>query len=133
MAREEGPFISWRWVLISLALFVLIEIAVGVGVGRLVSGRYLSMGTSFWIRGSVQWMAFFLGGGVVGAISPSVRILEPAVAAFAAVGLTLLATLFTPYGFLHMGGARLALAGGIAFALAMAGAWMGERLAGRLP
>ncbi|MEO1230385.1 MAG: hypothetical protein AAFZ18_15895 [Myxococcota bacterium] len=128
----DRPFISFRWVLLSLLLFVAAEIVIGLGLGELVAGRYMSIGTSFWIRGSTQLLAFFLGGIVVGVISPGVRILEPALAAFSAVLLTVVTALFVPYAFARMGGSRLATAGFIAFGLALAGAWIGERLSGGL-
>lgn len=132
MAADTGPFLSWRWVGASLAIFLLVEIALGIGVGELVAGRYLSLGTAFWVRGSIQLAAFFIGGVVVGVVSPSVRVLEPALGGAAAVGLTALTAIFTPYGHIRMGSSRLMLAGGIAFGLALAGAWVGERLTGKL-
>lgn len=132
MGRTDEPFISWGWVAASLVIFVAVEIGLGIGVGEVVAGRYLSIGTGFWVRGAIQLLAFFVGGFLVGVLSPSVRILEPAIGGFGAVLLTVLTALFTPYSFMRMGQGRLVLAGGIAFGLALAGAWLGERATGKL-
>lgn len=127
--NHERPF-SWSWVGLSLLIFIGMEVLIGIGVGQLVVGRYLSIGTSFMVRGSIQLVAFFLGGFIVGVVSPGIRMAEPAVGAFGAVALTMVVALFTPYTFMRMGLGRLLVAGTIAMLLALWGAWVGERLTG---
>ena len=123
------PF-SKGWVLISLAVFIGAEIALGVVVGELVVGRYVSHNLRFMVQGILHVSSFFVGGFIIGFISPGVRITEPAVAAFIAVGVSMVLTLFTPYTFIRASMSKLIIGGVIAYALALAGARLGERLTG---
>ena len=68
--------------------------------------------------------------GVLKFISPGIRMVEPAVGAFLSIALVVVLTLFTPYTFIAFSANKLLLGGGVAFVLALAGAYVGERLAG---
>jgi hypothetical protein len=61
-----------------------------------------------------------------------VRLLEPAAAAFVSVAMVLLMGVFLPNAFLRFDLMRLLVGGGIAFSLALGGAWSGEKLMGNV-
>ena len=67
---------------------------------------------------------------LIGAISPGLRMREPAVGAFCSVALMLGLTLFTPYSFIRFSLTKLLLGGIIACFLAYWGAELGEKLTG---
>jgi hypothetical protein len=117
-------------VLASAGLFVITEVLLGLVLGNLVVGRYVSMSLSFMMQGLLNLASYFVGGFIIGVISPRIRILEPALGAALCVALMLGVTLFTPYSFLRFDTFKLLLGGGIAFVLALAGAGLGERLMG---
>ena len=125
------PF-SWSWVFISMALFVGVELVLGGLVGEVVVGRYVSISTRFLLQGVLNLASYFVGGIVVGVISPGVRIKEPALGAFFAVALMLVLTVFTPYSFLRFSLTKVLIGGAIAYVLALTGAKIGERLMGNL-
>jgi hypothetical protein len=118
------------WAAASTAVFVVTELLLGGVVGEYVSGRYKSLGLEFVLRGALNLASYFIGGFFIGLLSPGIRILEPAVGAFCSVALMLGLTLFTPYAFIQFNLIKLLLGGGIAFALALLGARLGERAAG---
>lgn len=122
------PF-SRNWMLASMAIFIVSELLLGGLVGSWVQG-YASIGLRFLLQGLLQLASYFVGGVIIGAISPGVRIHEPAAGAFLSVALMLSVTLFTPYSFMRFSVAKLMLGGAIAFALGLAGAKLGERLTG---
>ena len=121
---------SWRWAIFSMAVFVAAELLLGGLVGEFVVGRYKSMSLAFALQGMLNLASYFIGGFIVGLVSPGVRIMEPAVGAFASIALMLALTLFTPFSFLRFSLTKLIIGGGIAFALALSGAKLGERVAG---
>ena len=83
MSRSDE--FSWRWALTSLVIFLGVEIALGGVVGRLVTGKFVGHVAALKIEVLLILAGYFGGGLVVGAISPSVRIYEPAVGAALAV------------------------------------------------
>lgn len=121
---------SWTWVFISVAIFVAAEVLLGGLVGKLVVGRYASMSLRFLLQGALNLASYFVGGMLVGIISPRVRILEPAVGAFISVSAMLFMALFTPYSFIRFSTFKMVIGGGVAFLLALSGARLGERLVG---
>ena len=122
---------SRRWVLISLVLFVGVEAVLGGFVGRVILGRFLSQPLALRLELVLMLSSYFVGGLVIGLVSRSVRLLEPAVAAFLAVALTFLYTAFTPVRFYGFSSGRILVGGAIAFGLALLGADLGERVAAR--
>ena len=82
------------------------------------------------VQGLLNLISYFIGGFIIGLISPGIRIYEPAVGAFLSVLVMLVLTFFTPYSFLHFSLLKVIIGGGIAFFLALSGAKLGEKLAG---
>ena len=124
----DRPF-SKRWMLISLGVFVGVELLLGGLVGEWVSG-YMSLSLRFLLQGALNLASYFVGGLIIGMISPGVRVHEPAVGALLAVALMLSMSLFTPYSFIRFSVTKLVVGGAIAFGLALTGARLGERLTG---
>ncbi len=127
---SSQPF-SRKWVMISMAIFIGVELILGGLVGNVIVGSYVSMSLRFMFQGLLNLISFLIGGFFIGLISPGIRILEPAVGAFLSVALMLILTLFTPYGFIQFSLVKLLIGGGIAFGLALYGARMGEKVAGK--
>ncbi|MFT6242295.1 MAG: hypothetical protein ACJAQT_004398 [Akkermansiaceae bacterium] len=117
-----------KWMIISMVVFIASEIVIGYFLGNLIVGRFASMGLKFLMQGLSMLIGFYVGGFLVGVISPGVRIWEPAAGAFCSVGLLMVVTLFTPSVFYHFSLIKVILGGIIAFALALYGARMGERV-----
>ncbi len=120
---------SWGWMLVSLVVFIMAEITIA-GLFQTNwfvtfvphSFRYLVEVVSFSL-------SFLIGGITVGLVSPSIRVLEPAIAAFLSLILLLSNGFFTPNGFADFSIIKMLIGGSIAFALAMYGARLGERIA----
>ena len=133
MLRRPLPPFSNSWFLASLALFFVLEMFFGGFVGGALAGRYVS--SMFHLK--IQLLLFLgsvaVGGVLIGLISPTVRTLEPAAAAFVSVGLALLISVFLPFHFMNFSIGKLLIGGGIAAALAHAGAHAAERWKGTLP
>ena len=123
------PF-SKKWVLISIAIFIATEVILGGLIGKFIVGRYMSMSLGFLVQGLLNIASYFVGGFIIGLVSPGLRIYEPAAGAFLSVALMLCLSFFTPYHFLHFSMTKVIIGGGIAFCLALAGARLGEKLTG---
>jgi len=130
---RNQPF-SGKWTMVSMGIFIGVELLLGGIVGELVVGRFTSLGLRFMLQGSLYLAGFFIGGFIVGLISPGLRIREPAVGAFLSVALMLVLSIFTPYSFIRFSFFKMMVGGAVAFCLALTGAGIGERLMGnRLP
>lgn len=125
------PF-AWRWVFASMVLFLVLELALGEGLAHLLSGRVLSDGTSLLFRNGLQLVAFFAGGAIIGVVSPGLRLIEPALGAVGCMALIVVMTWMTPIRFYGYGGTKLLAACAVSFVVAMAGAWVGERVMGNV-
>jgi len=132
MKEIESQDFSVRWMLIAMAIFIGVELIIGGLVGNVLVGRFMSISLRFMLQGLLHLVSFFLGGLVIGIISPGVRIFEPAAGAFLSVTLMLSLSFFTPYGFIQFSITKLLIGGAIAFGLALTGARLGERLMGNL-
>lgn len=128
---KNHPF-STKWMLFSMGIFIAVELLLGGLVGHVVIGNYMSMSLRFMLQGLLQLVSFFIGGFIIGVISPGVRIDEPAIGAFLSVTLMLTLTFFTPYSFIQFSLTKMLVGGVIAFILALIGARLGERLAGNI-
>lgn len=123
---------SWGWMLASLVIFIIAEIAIA-GLFQTNwfltfiphSFRYLVEVVSFSL-------SFLIGGIIISLISPSIRVLEPAIAAFFSLILLLSNGFFTPNGFADFSIIKMLIGGSIAFALAIYGARLGEKIAAML-
>jgi len=124
-----SPF-SKKWMLASMGIFIGVELFLGGLVGELVVGRFMSISLRFIIQGLLNLVSFFIGGFIIGLISPGIRTLEPALGAFFSVAIMLCLTFFTPYSFIHFSLTKMLIGGIIAFALALSGAKLGEKVTG---
>lgn len=127
---EERSF-SYKWMILSMITFIGIELVLGGVVGEWVMGRYLSHSLLFLLQGVLNLASYFIGGLIIGAVSPGLRMREPAAGAFGSVALMLGLTLFTPYSFIQFSLTKLVIGGIIACFLAYAGAELGEKLTGQ--
>jgi len=130
-SSKNAPF-SWKWVIASMVIFICFELVLGGLLGTFVAGKFTSLSLRFALQGLLNLVSYFLGGIFIGAISPRVRIDEPAAGAFLSVAIMLSLALFTPYSFIHFSLTKLIFGGGIAFVLALLGARLGEKLTGRI-
>ena len=121
---------SKPWMIISFIIFIATELVLGGLIGELVVGSYMSINLRLMMQGLLQLSSFFIGGIIIGVISPGVRIHEPAVGAFLSVVTMLVIALLTPISYIHFSLNKVIVGGGIAFFLALAGAKIGERLMG---
>jgi len=115
-----------------MVTFVGLELILGGVVGDMVAGEYKSLHLQFLLQGLLNLSGYFIGGFIIGVVSPKVRIHEPAVGAFASVALMLSLTFFTPYTFLRFSTGKLIIGGLVAFALALTGAKLGEKVTGQI-
>ncbi len=123
---------SKKWMIISFVIFVATELILGGLLGHVVFGRFMSMSLLFMLQGLLNLVSYFIGGIIIGVISPGIRIYEPAAGAFLAVLLMMVLTIFTPFSFIHFSLFKVIIGGGIAFFLALTGAKIGERLTGNM-
>lgn len=128
MLRE----LSWTWVFSSFGVFIVLELLLGGVIGGMVMGRFLPHFLTYQIEVLLILSSFFIGGAIVGLISPTVRVLEPALAAFGSVLLTFCISFFSPYHFMSFSWTKVIIGGGIAFALALFGARFGEIISARM-
>ena len=131
-SSEAQPF-SKKWVLASTAIFVAVELFLGGLIGNLVVGTFMSLNLRFLLQGLLNLISFFIGGFIIGLISPGIRIFEPALGAFLSVALMLCLSFFTPYSFIQFSMTKMLIGGAIAFFLALTGARVGEKIAGNRP
>ncbi len=126
----ERPF-SKKWMFTSMAIFIVSEILIGIVIGNIIVGKYVSMGLQFMLQGLCMLLAFYIGGIIIGIITPGVRLMEPACGAFLSVTTMMVITFFTPSRFFHFSLTKVIIGGAIAFALALAGAKTGEKITGQ--
>lgn len=127
----DQPF-SKNWVIASVILITGMELLIAVVLApAILTGRLASPMVQMRIEMMMHLASFYVGGVLVGIVSPRVRILEPAVGAFVSVLLVFAMTFFIP-SFMHFDLGKLAVGGGIAFVLALAGAYTGERWMGNV-
>lgn len=124
--------LSKAWVLYSLIAFIVAELFLGGLVGQVVIGRFVPHVLSYTIEAVLILVSFFIGGVIIGLISPKVRVLEPAMGAFLCVLLTLSISFFSPYSFMRFTWTKLAIGGGCAFFLAFFGARFGEKISAKM-
>lgn len=117
---------SIGWVLASMAVFIIVELVLGGLVGRIVAGRYMSYSLDFTLRGLLNITSYFIGGIIIGIISPGLRVLEPAIGAVLSIFLMWIMTLFVPHMFFQFDTNKLMWGGCVAFVVAIVGAIIGE-------
>ena len=132
--NQQGsqPF-STGWVVASVLIFTAMEIGIALVLFPAVIAAHLaSQMVQIRLQMIMHLGSFYLGGIFVGVISPRVRLVEPAVGAFIAVLLVFLMSVFLPQSYLHFDLTKIFVGGGIAFALAIAGAYTGEKWMGNV-
>jgi hypothetical protein len=122
---------SWAWMLASLVVFIITEIAVAGLFQTNLFWSFIPQSFRFLVEIVSFAISFLMGGMVVGLVSPSIRVLEPALAAFFSVIILLSNGFFTPHGFADFSIIKMLIGGSIAFALAMSGARLGEKIAAK--
>lgn len=128
---EEQRGISTPWIFASMGIILAFELLLGGVLPHLLAGRFVAHPTALKIQVLLMLVSFFLGGFIVGLVSPGVRLAEPAIGAAASVGITFLFTAFTPLVFYRFSMGRLLVGAIVAFLIAMAGAHLGERATGK--
>ena len=125
---QKHPF-SMKWVMASVLIYTAMEVAIAVVIAPAIfAGRLASP----MLQMLMHLGSFYVGGVVVGVISPGVRLTEPAVGAFIAVLLVFLMSVFMPYAFMSFDTTKIVMGGGIALVLALMGAFTGERIMGNV-
>lgn len=132
ISGQKHPF-STKWVIASVLIYTAMEIAIALAIAPAIfAGRLASPMLQMRLQMLMHLGSFYVGGVAVGIISPGVRLAEPAVGAFIAVLLVFLMSVFMPHAFMSFDTTKIVLGGGIAFVLALMGAFTGERLMGNV-
>jgi len=132
MPTSDNRSFSTFWLVVSIVLFCTIEIVIGGYVGPVLLGKFVSRMLLLKMEVLLNLGSYFLGGILIGVITPGVRIYEPAVGAAVSVFLALAISIFLPHSFLHLSVNKVLIGGGIGFFLAFAGARIGERFMGNI-
>ncbi len=130
MTDTNKEIFSKKWMFISMAIFIAVELFLGGFIGRVILGKFISISLFFLVQGILHLTSYFIGGFIIGVISPGKRIYEPAAGAFLAVAIMLGFSIFTPFSFIRFSLTKMLIGGAVAFFLALTGARMGERLMG---
>ncbi len=130
-AVPSRPF-STPWTVVSVFLFLGVELFIGTWLGPLVLGKYVSPMFHLQLQMMMHLVSFYLGGVLVGVLSPGVRLKEPAVGAFASVMIVFMISFFMPNWFYRFDLSKVVVGGGIAMLLALMGAWSGEKFMGNV-
>lgn len=123
---------SVGWTVVSIVLFCAVEIFLGGFVGPVLVGAFVSQALYLKLQMLLMLGSYYVGGILVGILSPRVRLVEPAVGAFVSVGVVFLMSFFLPYTWLRFEPGKMLVGGGIAFVLALAGAYTGESWMGNV-
>ncbi len=117
LRRSQQQGFAWRWVLVSLGVFLVVQFL-----------PLLVLRIDGWAGIGVSVGVWFVGGVVVGFVSPGKTILEPAVAAFGtAIPTMLYLWVTTPEG-LGPSGFSYVIAGALGTMLGLFGARLGETI-----
>lgn len=130
MPTDRGFSFSWVWA--SFAMFLCVELLLSGLVGNIIGRGFLGHVAALKLEVILMLASFFLGGWLIGLLSPGVRMIEPALGAGLAVASTFLITLFTPSVFYCMSTDKVLKGGLVAFVLALLGARLGEKAAARM-
>lgn len=131
--KPKAAAFSNGWALLSVVVFCAVELFIGGYLGDLVAGRFVGIALNYKLQMMMMLASYFIGGFIIGVLSPGVRIFEPAVGAFASVAMTFAMRFFVPmWWFRHASLTDIAIGGAIAGFLAYYGAKYGEKLTGNV-
>ncbi len=125
---EKNNAFSWGWVFGSMAVFVVAQLVLSVLFGQILLGSRIPVGLQQVVQGLLMLVSYFVGGFLVGVVSPGVRMLEPALGAFLSIFLVVFVSFVLPSSYIHFQWLKLIIGGVIAFALALFGAKLGEQI-----
>ncbi|MBX7099301.1 MAG: hypothetical protein K1X89_16430 [Myxococcaceae bacterium] len=130
MASTASRPFSTPWVFVSLFVYLALELLLGTWLGPLMAGVFVSPMFVMQAQLLLHLVALYLGGLLIGVVSPGRRLTEPAIGAFLSVLLVFLMSFFLPGWFYRFELTKVLVAGGLGFGSALFGAWHGERLTG---
>lgn len=132
--------ISYKWVLLGAGIIVGLNLVMRALLAdpapTIIMTSFPGLTGILFIIALTAFVSFFFGGALIGFFSPGETIREPAIAAVIAAGLNVVEN------FRNVDGKNLTVAGwfigsllslGIGFMMALAGAWLGEKLQGTTP
>lgn len=132
MLKNQLPF-STRWMVIGIVLYTAMEMAIALVLAPAVFAGRLSSHMLQWRLQMVMHLgSFYLGGLLLGLITPGLRLLEPAAAAFVSVAMVFLMSFFTPSIMMQWNVSKLLVGGSIAAVIALTGAYTGEKWMGNV-
>jgi hypothetical protein len=123
---------SSAWTVVSVILFLAVELLIGTWIGPAVMNKYVSPMFHLQLGMIMHLVSFYLGGVLVGLLSPGIRMLEPAVGGFISVAVVFMISFFMPTWFYAFSWTKMLVGGTIAFFLALIGAYTGEQLMGNV-
>lgn len=127
MLSQNNTF-SWGWVFASMAVFVAAQLLLSVVFGQILLGSRIPYGLQHVVQGSLMLLSYFAGGFIIGVVSPGVRMIEPALGAFLSIFLVVFVSFVLPNSYIQFQWLKMLIGGAIAFALALYGAKLGEKL-----
>ena len=127
MLSQNNRF-SWGWVFASVAVFVVAQLFFAFGLGQMLLGSRIPHGLQQVVQGLLMLVSYFVGGLIIGVVSPGVRMIEPALGAFLSIFLVVFVSFVMPGSYVYFQWMKLIIGGIIAFALALYGARLGEKL-----
>lgn len=119
--QQEG--FEWKWVFVAFAIYMVLQAAILVGL-RFVISSYDPQGLPGLLISAGVW---FVGGIIVGAISPGKTFIEPAVGALLAVAPTI-AYLMWIADVYKLSLLAYVIAGLLGVMMTLVGAFIGEKL-----
>jgi hypothetical protein len=129
----ETHSFSYKWTLAAVVVYTAMEIGIAIFLAPAIfAGRLASPMLQMRLQMIMHLGSFFLGGIVVGVLSPGVRLVEPALGAFLAVAIVFTMSFFMPTWFHHWSTNKVLIGGGIALVLGLLGAWTGEKWMGNI-
>ncbi|MBS2036293.1 hypothetical protein JST97_14985 [bacterium] len=127
--KRRAPF-SWGWVWASFAGFLVFQVLLSRFATPYLTQGYQTEHFRFLVEGGINLASYYLGGFLIGFLSPRVRLMEPATAAFLAMFAALSVGWFSPNVWRQFGMAKFILGGLAAASMAYGGAFSAERLTG---
>jgi hypothetical protein len=132
-SSESPQAFSWAWVIAAVLIITAMEIGIAIVISpALLASRLASRMVQLRLDMLMHLGSFLLGGWLVGIISPRVRMWEPAVGAAIAVIIVFLMSFFLPHSYLRWDWSKIFVGGGIAFGLALVGAYTAEKWMGNV-